>query len=437
MQNMSIAQKGARNARSDEELRENAQVFDEKKAALPGIGKIDLPLLTIVIVLLLFGLIMLFSASYPNGHLRYGDSYYYISDQLLFGAIGIGGMIFASLVDYRLLKKFAWPIMVVSLILLVVVLFMPSNNGANRWIWLNGSRTQSVQPSEIAKFALIAVFAKMIHANQNKIRTFMYGFLPFVLVLGSVALLLILEPHLSCTILVLGVGIFMMFTGGTPIRYFLLALAVGAVAVFLVLTLFPSAIPYALGRINTWLHPLSADPADSHQIIQSLIAVGSGGVLGKGIGKSVQKFLYLPEVHNDYIFAMICEELGMVGAIIVMLLFLALLARGIFVAMRAKDKFGSMLVIGIIVQIALQAFLHIAVNLNAIPSTGIALPFFSSGGTSLIMLLSEVGVVLSVSRKARLARGRTKRQQEEEEALLIFEAQEQARRRAMSERGSA
>jgi cell division protein FtsW len=158
-----------------------------------------------------------------------------------------------------------------------------------------------------------------------------------------------------------------------------------------------------MNRINTWLDPMSAAPSESHQIIQSLIAVGSGGITGQGIGKSVQKFLYLPEVYNDYIYAIVCEELGIIGALGVIALFLMLLVRGVYISIRARDKFGSMLAMGVTVQIALQAFLHIAVNINAIPSTGISLPFFSYGGSSLCMLLGQVGVLLSVSRKAKQA----------------------------------
>ncbi len=287
--------------------------------------------------------------------------------------------------------------------LLVVVLFMTPKNGARRWIWLNYETEQGFQPSEIAKFALILVFAKMIAANQSRIRSFKYGFMPFMVVLGFMALLLIQEPHLSCTILVIGIGLAMVFAGGTSLRWFALASVVVVGAVVLAATQFPELIPkYAYERVDTWLDPFSADPDDAHQTIQSLIAIGSGGPFGKGIGKSVQKFLHLPEVYNDYIYAVVCEELGFVGAVAVVLLFVAFLARGMFIALRARDKFGGMLVLGIAVQVALQAFLHIAVNTNAIPSTGISLPFFSYGGTSLVMLMGQMGIVLSVSRKCDL-----------------------------------
>lgn len=364
-------------------------------------GRIDIPLLTIVLVLVLIGLVMLFSASYPTGYIRYGDSLAFIAPQLRYAAVGLVVMLAASLVDYHILKKFAWPLMALTLVLLVVVLFMDEKNGAQRWIWLNGSQTQSFQPSELAKFAVILLFAALIAANQNRIKTFQYGFFPFVLILGLVAFLLIKEPHLSCTILVLGIGVIMMFTGGTSIKWFVGAALLVVAALYFTLTYFPDLVPYAGVRIATWRDPFGVDPKDAHQTIQSLIAVGSGGLTGAGIGGSVQKFLYLPEMYNDYIFAIICEELGFIGAVAIIVLFLLLLLRGLVIALRAKDKFGAMLVVGISIQIALQTFLHIGVNTNAIPATGISLPFFSSGGSSLVMLMAQMGVILSVSRQMR------------------------------------
>lgn len=410
---------------SQEQYRaEETETKIAKQAKTRGkLGRIDIPLLTIVLMLLLFGLVMLFSASYPTGHLRYDDSFAFIRTQVRYAVVGLGCMVAAALFDYRLLKKFAWPLMFVALALMVVVLFVPAKNDAHRWIWLNSAQTQSFQPSELAKLAVILLFAALISANQNKIKTLQYGFLPFVVILGVVAGLLIAEPHLSCTILVLGIGISMMFAGGTAVRWFGFAGIVAVAALYFTLTQFPDLVPYAADRVRVWMDPFAAGD-DGHQTVQSLIAVGSGGVSGLGIGHSVQKFLYLPEMYNDYIFAIVCEELGMIGAVAVMLLFLALLVRGMYIAVKARDKFGSMLVIGVSVQIALQAMLHIAVNINAIPSTGISLPFFSSGGSSLVMLLGEIGIILSVSRKANLAASVQQPQdaQEEQEASGTNEA---------------
>ncbi len=373
-----------------------------KKKTRLSFGRVDIPLLTIVILLLLFGLVMLFSASYPTGYIRYGDSLAFIIPQLKYAAVGIVAMVVMTFLDYHILRKFAWPLMILTLVLLVVVFFMaPGRYGAHRWIWLNGSHTQSFQPSELAKFAVILLFGALIAANQSRIKSFQYGFFPFVVLLGVISALLIQQPHLSCTILVLGIGVSMMFAGGTSIKWFVIAVVLIVVALVFTLTQFPDLVSYAGERVATWRDPFGADPEDGYQTIQSLIAVGSGGPTGTGIGGSVQKYLYLPEMYNDYIFAVLCEELGFVGAIALILLFLALLVRGLMVALRAKDKFGSMLVVGISAQIALQAFLHIGVNTNAIPSTGISLPFFSAGGSSLVMLMAQVGVMLSVSRQGR------------------------------------
>lgn len=366
------------------------------------LGRIDIPLLANILILLGFGLIMLFSASYPKGILSLnGNGNYYIIKQLQYVAIGLPAMFIVSLVDYRHLKKFAWPLMALSIILLVVVLFMAPKNGVRRWIWLgSASSERGFQPSEIAKFAVILLFAFLIAQHQKRIKTFKYGFLPFIIILGVVSLLLIKEPHLSCTVLVVGIGVTMMFAGGTSIKWFGFAAICAGVALVVVVS--QGLVSYADTRISTWLDPLHADNSDAYQTIQSLIAIGSGGVTGRGIGQSRQKFLYLPEMFNDYIFAVVSEELGMIGALVVIVLFLLLLLRCLYVALRVKDKFGSMLVVGVAVQIALQAFLHIAVNTNAIPSTGISLPFFSYGGTALCMLMGQLGIVLSVSRRADL-----------------------------------
>ncbi len=382
---------------------------------LKRLGRIDIPFLILVLLLLVFGLVMLFSASYPAGHMRFGDSYAFILPQIQYAVLGLVVMVGATVVDYHILRKFAWPLMFVTYVLLVVVLFMPAKNGAQRWIWLNSSHTQSIQPSELVKFAVILLFAALISANQKRIKSFSYGFLPFVVLLGSVAALLLQQPHLSCTILIMGIGVTMMFAGGTSIRWFAFTALLVAAALYFLVTRVDQLVPYAMGRINTWLHPLDAPPELAHQTVQSLIAVGSGGLTGHGIGGSVQKFLYLPEMYNDYIFAIVCEELGFIGALCVVVLFLLLLLRGLYIAVCAKDKFGGMICVGVSVQIALQTFLHIAVNTNAIPSTGISLPFFSSGGTSLVMLMGQVGVMLSVSRQGykNLAEARQKTTEEE------------------------
>ena len=368
-----------------------------KKAARPPM---DWPLLIIVLTLVGFGLVMLFSSSYPAGYYRFGDSYEFIRPQMFYAAVGIIAMLIISHIDYHILHRFALPLMALSIVLLILVLVIGSEyNGAKRWINLGFG---TLQPSEIAKFAVIALFAHIVSLNHEKMKTFRYGVLPFLLVLGTIAGLMLLEPHLSGTIIILGIGAIMMFVGGTRLAWFGLGIGVGGAGIAGAVLLVPDLVPYAMTRIQMWQDPFN-DP-NGYQTVQSLYAIASGGLTGLGIGNSRQKHLYVPEPYNDFIFSITCEELGFIGALLVIFLFVALLLRGIYVAVNARDKFGSMLVVGVIVQITLQAALNMAVVTNTIPNTGVSLPFFSSGGTSLVMLLCEMGVVLSVSRQSAVKR---------------------------------
>ena len=357
----------------------------------------DLPFLVLVLTLVAFGLVMLFSASYAVALYRRGDAYAYIRPQLLYAALGLAAMWLASRVDYHLYHKLAWPVLGVSLVLLTVVLFMPEYNGCKRWLVIPGVGT--LQPSEIAKFAVVLAFAHIISLNASRMGSFAVGVLPFGLVLGAVAVLMLLEPHLSGTLLILGIGAVLMFVGGTALRWFVLAGAGAVCAVAAAVAVMPDLVPYAASRLASWLDPFADPLGDGHQTIQSLYAIGSGGATGLGLGNSRQKHLFVPEPQNDFIFSIVCEELGFVGALAVVGLFVLLLLRGITLAVRAPDRFGGLLVVGFVVQVAMQAALNIAVVTNTIPNTGISLPFFSSGGTSLMMLLGEMGIVLSVSRQ--------------------------------------
>ena len=358
---------------------------------------LDLPFLCILLLLLSLGLLMLFSAGYAVALYRRGDAYTYIRPQLLFAALGLAAMYAASLVDYHIWHKLAWPIMGLSLLLLVIVLFMPEYNGCKRWIVLPGLGT--LQPSEIAKFAVVLVFSHIISLNHDRMQGFAAGVLPFGILLGLVAVLMLLEPHLSGTLLILSIGAVLMFVGGTGLRWFALAGGLGVGAVFAAVLALPQLVPYAADRLSSWRDPFADPLGEGHQTIQSLYAIASGGIAGLGLGNSRQKYLYVPEPQNDFIFSILCEELGFVGAALVIFLFLLLLLRGITLAVRARDKFGALLVVGFVVHVVLQAILNIAVVTNTIPNTGISLPFFSSGGTSLLMLLGEMGIVLSVSRQ--------------------------------------
>ena len=360
------------------------------KKRLAGQPAPDIWFLIILMLLVCYGLVMLFSAGYAVALYRRGDAYTYIRPQLLFAAFGAAAMYAASLVDYHIWHKLAWPIMGVSLALLAIVLFMPEYNGCKRWIVLPGLGT--LQPSEIAKFAVVLVFAHIISLNHDRMQTFATGVLPFMVILGAVTVLMLLEPHLS--------GAVLMFVGGTGLKWFALAGIAGAGAIAAAVVLLPELVPYAMGRLSSWRDPFADPLGEGHQTIQSLYAIASGGAAGLGLGNSRQKYLYVPEPQNDFIFSILCEELGFVGAALTVVLFLLLFLRGMSIAVRARDKFGALLAVGFVVQVVLQAVLNIAVVTNTIPNTGISLPFFSSGGTSLMMLLGEMGIVLSVSRQA-------------------------------------
>ena len=375
-------------------LRTVRSAFAQKLASQPPM---DLPFLLLILTLVAFGLIMLGSASWAVGLYRRGDAYAYLRPQLLFAAVGLAALWAASRVDYHIYHRLAWPLLGLSLVLLAVVLFMPEYNGCKRWIVLPGLGT--LQPSEIAKFSVVLVFGHIIALNQSRMDQFRVGVLPFAAILGVVAVLMLLEPHLSGTLLILAIGAVLMFVGGTGLRWFGLAGAGALTALSLALVLLPDLVPYAADRLSSWLDPFADPLGDGHQTIQSLYAIGSGGATGLGLGNSRQKHLYVPEPQNDFIFSILCEELGFVGAALVLLLFFLLLWRGLVIAVRAPDKFGALLAVGFVVQVCLQAVLNIAVVTNTIPNTGISLPFFSSGGTSLMMLLGEMGIVLSVSRQ--------------------------------------
>lgn len=363
------------------------------------IGGFDMPFLILLLLVLSIGLICMFSASYVYAYYNDNDSYYYIKRQMIFALIGVAAMLICSCIDYHFWHKLALPLMAVSLILLVVVLLIPTSSGVQRWIRLPG--IGQFQPSEIAKFALILLFAHLISLNYSRMKTFLSGFLPFILILGVVCGLVLIEPHLSGTILLMGIGLVMMFVGGTRIRYLVGLLILGGVAAYIMVF----HLGYEYDRVQVWLDPFGSYAGDMRdeawQTVQSLYAIGSGGLLGQGLGNSRQKHLFLPEPQNDFVFAVVCEELGFIGAALIILLFAVLVWRGFTIGMKAPDKFGSMLGIGLTAQIGLQVALNLAVVANVIPNTGISLPFFSYGGTSLVMLLAQMGIVLSISRQSR------------------------------------
>ena len=359
---------------------------------------IDLTFLFLVLILLSIGLIMMFSASYASSYYETGDSFYYIKRQLLFAVVGVVMMLAIANIDYHILHRFAFLIYAGTLFLLVVVLIVPTREDAKRWINLGFT---TFQPSELAKFAIVLIFAHLISVNYERMKNPRYGVWPFLVLLGVVVMLMLLEPHLSGTILIVSIGVVMMFVGGTDLKWFMLGGVLIGVAI-VAAVLIPGVVPYAMDRLQYWIDPWSDPQNKGFQTILSLYAIGSGGLMGVGIGNSRQKHLYLPEPHNDFVFSVVCEELGFIGATLIILLFVLLIWRGYVVAMRCRDRFGSMLAVGLTTQVGVQTVLNIAVVSNTIPNTGISLPFFSYGGTALVMLLCEMGVILSVSRQTNI-----------------------------------
>ena len=356
-------------------------------------GLLDLPFLVLVVLLVTIGVIMVFSSSYARAYYKEGNSTYYFARQAIFAVLGIGVMLFVSRINYQLWRSVSFLVLAGTIFfLLLVPIFGTEEGGAKRWIWIGFT---SFQPSELAKVAIVMTFATLMSTYREKMQTFRYGVLPFAVILLVICGLVALEKHFSCILILLTIGASMMFLGGTELKWFGIGAAV--VAVFAVLYL--NFMGYASARVTAWRDPAS-DPTDNgYQILQSLYAIGSGGLMGLGLGKSRQKYLYLPEEHNDYIFPILCEELGFVGAVVVILLFILLIVRGYYIAMHARDRFGALLAAGISTHIALQTFLNIGVVTNFLPATGISLPFFSYGGTALLMQLFEAGIVLAVSRQ--------------------------------------
>ncbi len=364
-----------------------------------GRGSIDVPFLLLVLLLLAIGVVMVLSASFARAYYSTATKHtatFYFTRQLFFAVTGVAIMLLASRFPIGFYRRFSGILLLVSIgMLLLVLLGGVRANGARRWFAI-GSIT--FQPSEIAKIGVILYFADSISKKKERMQTFRYGILPYMVILGVIAALMLKEPHFSGTVLILGVGAVMLFVGGIRDVWVAAGASFAGLVVWAYLT---GKIKYNQQRIVVWRDPLNPEwmQGVGYQTRQSLLAIGSGGLLGVGLGQSRQKFLYLPERHNDFIFSIICEELGLIGATLIMALFAVLIIRGYWIALHARDRFGALLAVGVTTQIALQVFLNIAVVSNLIPNTGISLPFFSYGGTALVIQLAEMGLVLSVSRQ--------------------------------------
>ena len=377
----------------------------EDRRLKPKAGeRIDIPFVLLVLLLLGVGLVMLYSASYAQSEYDTGYelSTKYLQKQAVCAVLGLVWMWGFSRFAADFWMKFAWPVYGTCIVLLLSVLVVgESVNGARRWINIAGIQ---FQPSEIAKFAMIVLFARLTRLFGGDAKDFRHGVLGFGLALLGILVPLALEKHLSAIMLIGMVGVTMMFVAGTRLKW----LGAGAAAAVVFVVIYVTFMGYAGDRITAWLHP-EQDPGDTgYQILQSLYAIGSGGLFGLGLGKSRQKYLYLPFQYNDYIFAIICEELGLIGALLIIALFATMIIRGYWIALRARDRFSTVLAAGLVTLIAVQTALNLGVVTNLLPSTGIALPFFSYGGTALAVNLGEMGVVLSISRQ----RNQTKKQED-------------------------
>ena len=380
----------ARNLRTKEDRRLNGESVDDT-------------FLILILLLLGVGLAMLYSASsaqsmYDTG---YQISTKYLQKQAICAGIGLIAMYFFSRIPAMLWYRLAWPLYWVSIALLLCVLVIGQEvNGAKRWVSIGGIQ---FQPSEIAKFTMILVFARLTRDYGPDAKKFRYGVFGFGITLLGILVPLALEKHLSAIMLMGMVAVVMMFAAGTSPKWLLAGAGAAAAFVLIYITF----MGYAGDRVSAWLDP-NSDPGDTgYQILQSLYAIGSGGLFGLGFGKSRQKYLYLPFQYNDYIFAIVCEELGLVGAILIVALFCLTILRGYWIALKASTRFSTVLAAGLTTLIAVQTMLNLCVVTNLLPSTGIALPFFSYGGTALAVNLGEMGVILNISRE----RNRVKKQE--------------------------
>lgn len=362
------------------------------------VGSMDSPFLMLTMIILCVGLIMVFSASFARAYFETGNPTKYFVKQAIFSVAGIAAMFIISRINLKFISRFSFPLLGISIFFLAIVPFIGvAQAGATRWIDLG---VTTFQPSELAKLAVVLCFASMACKYKDKMKTFRYGVVPFVAILGGIVGLLMLEPHISASIIILLLGASIMFLAGTDMKWFIILLVVGVLAGVFVLSKFG----YAFERIRIWRDPFSDPLGKGFQVIQSLYAIGSGGLLGVGLGQSRQKYLYLPEEHNDYIFAIVCEELGYIGAVLILVLFALLIIRGFWIAMHAKDRYSTLVAGGLTMLLFLQVFFNVAVVTNFIPSTGISLPFFSYGGTALLLQLGQMGIILGISREIPIKR---------------------------------
>lgn len=351
---------------------------------------IDYTLLITVLLLLALGLIMVLSASSPTSLSESGNSYKYFIKQSIFAVAGIICMYMISKIDYRFYRKLYKPSYILSIILFILVLIIGKKiNGARRWIYV--TETLSFQPSELVKFLMIIFYAGILTKNRKELGNFFKGWVKHLAFLIPIIALLLLQPHLSASIVIIGICVVMMIMAGCkPMQMIIPGLVLGIPTLIGIIIL----EPYRLSRVTTFVNPWSDELGKGWQVIQSLYAIGSGGLFGAGLGQSKQKYLYLPEPQNDFIFSVLAEELGFIGCVFVIVLFAIFIWRGILIAMKAPDMFGGLVAIGITSLVAIQVIINIAVVTSSMPATGMPLPFFSYGGTALFILLCEMRSII-------------------------------------------
>ena len=362
----------------------------------------DFTLCITIFLLLSLGIVMVFSASAPSSLATNQNSYTYVIKQAGFALFGIVAMLVISKIDYRIYKKFykiAYLLSILSLVSVVIPGIGVNVKGATRWINLGFGQ---FQPSELAKVGLIVFYAGYLSEHKDELGFFWKGCIKsFIYLIPPIAILFFLQDHLSASIVIISIVSIMMIMGGIKLKHFLTIGITGgslATAGMLVLATATEKGAFRLARLTTFLNPFADIKGDGWQVVQSLYAIGSGGLFGVGLGESKQKYLYIPEPHNDFIFAVIAEELGFIGCMVIIALFAVFIWRGILTAMKATDSFGSLLAIGITSLVGIQAIINIAVVTSSMPATGMSLPFFSYGGTALVILLCSMGILLNISR---------------------------------------
>ena len=370
-------------------------VFARLKNVRQTRGKMDFSILLVITALCAFGLVMVFSASYYYAQHYSGannDSFYYLKRQLLYLAIGYPVMLLISLIDFRIIEKLRSLFLAVSLVLLVMVLLWGRDlNGGKRWLVIAGI---SIQPSELAKFGLMIFMCSYMSRHRNEMQTFRYGMLPMLMAIGVIAGLVMLQPNMSMAVIIGFIGVVLLYLGGCDLKQLLILGAIAVVAVFVL----AFAQPYRVARMTSFSNPENDPQGTGYQLLQSYYAIGSGGFFGKGINNSYQKLLYMTYGESDFIFAILCEEFGFIGGLITILMYAWIVFRGMVISMRCKNRFGSLLAAGISIVFGFQVFVNIGVVTGLLPTTGQALPFISAGGTSLLVFLAAMGLLLSISR---------------------------------------